>query len=382
MPRFSVIVPSFRRPDTLAVTLACLAECRHERLEVVVVDNAGDDQVADVLRRARTQLAFELARSDTPLPMMDSWELGLARATGDYVTVIGDDDALLPHAVPLAESCAAKAPFAILCWNPLEYYWPTAVGDGQDGRFRGWIGRGRTTLAASWFWSRWSADFSAFPLGPGIYQAWVARSLIDGVRTRFGRYFFDPIPDLCSAVANLFEAAQSGVGIDHLAMPLSLRGISHRSFGNAYLAGERGDTLRQSFEAVEAAPARPLVDPALAPATGLAAVVASAWLRILPRVARAYGMALTADLPTLAERVARQMAEAGAAEPARALLHRYGRPDVALPPAAPRGAPAAATGVVWDAAASRLDIDCRLGGLGVTDTFGALAYARTLLPAL
>src|SRR5690242_17860171 len=107
-PSYSVVVPTHRRPDTLAATLQCLASVAHPRLEVVVFNNAGGDETVDVVTRHQGQSQLKLVNSDRHLPMQDSWEQGIAAASGDYITVIGDDDSLLSRTITMSDEILSK----------------------------------------------------------------------------------------------------------------------------------------------------------------------------------------------------------------------------------------------------------------------------------
>ena len=99
-PRFSILIPTRDRPVTFRHTLATATSQPGDDYEVVVADNFGSPAtrmiVDEYMARGR-QIVY--LRSDQALPMGENWERGLRACSGDYVTVLGDDDGLMPTAL-------------------------------------------------------------------------------------------------------------------------------------------------------------------------------------------------------------------------------------------------------------------------------------------
>lgn len=388
-PLLSVIVPTHRRPETLAVTLRCLAAATDGSAELIVVDNGGGPETAAVIQAAAATTALRTIRSDQALPMSDSWELGLDHARGAYVTVIGDDDALTADAVGYATYVIGQLKPAILTWEPWLFYWPTCADTRMAGFFGGIVGPDVIRLNLGLALDRYVEDPWVYPAGPGIYQAFVSRAVIEGVRSRFGRYFIDSIPDVSSTVVNLLECQATDAGVFALRRPLSIRGVSHRSFGQSFRNRDGGATERQRFLASEASAPGPIIDPAFGPGQGISAVMASAWLRLSRTLAATYPMPARYDPAQFVELTAVRMLGDLADDPAARdrvvaevaeVATRHGLsldieacladPALWVPRMqfTPQMAHDAANNVV------RCCIDCRQNG--VVDSFGAMQLAQ------
>src|SRR5258707_13009480 len=101
MPRFSLVIPTLQRPDTLRHSLATLVNQVYDDFEIVVQNNGRDGATEAVIE------SFDNRRirhfwSDSVLPMPENWELALAITTGEFVTFVGDDDDLFPDPSKLA----------------------------------------------------------------------------------------------------------------------------------------------------------------------------------------------------------------------------------------------------------------------------------------
>jgi GT2 family glycosyltransferase len=89
----SVVVPTFRRPSILAVTLRALlaADYPHHLLEILVVDDGGDGSAADTVKGLQ-DMASELSySSQATLGAAAARNLGARKARGQVLLFIDDD---------------------------------------------------------------------------------------------------------------------------------------------------------------------------------------------------------------------------------------------------------------------------------------------------
>src|SRR5262245_1422721 len=109
-PRFSIVLPTRERADTLAVTLATVTSQAFPDFEVVVCDNHSSPPTAAVVEAARkSDPRVRYVRADRPLAMSDNWELALSHTRGEYICYLGDDDGLMPYALAEADRLLARA---------------------------------------------------------------------------------------------------------------------------------------------------------------------------------------------------------------------------------------------------------------------------------
>src|SRR5436190_1490694 len=117
MPRFSLVIPTLQRSDTLRHSLATLVNQVYDDFEIVVQNNGRDGATEAVIN------SFDNRRirhfwSDSVLPMAENWELALANTTGEFVTFVGDDDGLFPDACRLADAILRMTSVEIVNWRP------------------------------------------------------------------------------------------------------------------------------------------------------------------------------------------------------------------------------------------------------------------------
>lgn len=93
-PRYSFVVPTFRRPDMLEGCLESLVALDYpsDRIEVIVVDNGGaSEHSGDVGRRFRARLALRYFVNRVNQGYGYSVNRGLAEAQGDLLVILNDD---------------------------------------------------------------------------------------------------------------------------------------------------------------------------------------------------------------------------------------------------------------------------------------------------
>lgn len=129
-PKVSVLIPTRERPDTLAKCLKTVVNQSYGNLEIIVSDNASSPETEAVVA------SFECPRiayfnTGKRISMSHNFEFALSKATGDWITAIGDDDGLLPdgiaRAVAMLQASGAEAMGSLQSY----YVWPSK--DWVDG---------------------------------------------------------------------------------------------------------------------------------------------------------------------------------------------------------------------------------------------------------
>ena len=216
--------------------------------EVVVANNTGDPATTEVVEyfRAQSQKIREV-RSEKLLSMSDNWEFGLNACTGEYVTVLGDDDGLMPEALSYADLIIGLTGTRLLSWPCHEYFWPGAATYKSQNHLKIVLGEenmvgtnSREKLVSMY---AYTAPFHTYPM---IYNGFVHRDVMAAVQRRCGIYFASDNPDVFSAIASLYFTdvyVSSG-------RPLGVRGTSRHSNGNAMIgeSNRREEALKQFQE--------------------------------------------------------------------------------------------------------------------------------------
>jgi glycosyltransferase involved in cell wall biosynthesis len=244
-PRFSVVVPTRDRADTLRVALATCLDQDFDDYEVIVFDNASGPATRAVVDEAASpRIAYH--RSETPLAMSDSWERAVGHARGDYVTVVGDDDALMPFALRELSGLIDRygRPKAVH-WDRAVYGWPTIKPETEANFLMLPLTRtvrsvpSRDQLARA---ARYEVNAATLPM---IYTSVIRSDVIARHRQLVGRVFPTVYPDTYSGFAFAFLAdPYLSVGV-----PMGVAGLSANSNGVAtFFHGDQSPIAREFRE--------------------------------------------------------------------------------------------------------------------------------------
>ena len=241
-PRFSILIPTRNRRGTLMFALETALAQTHDAFEVVVMDNHCSDGTTEYLE-GLTHPRLRHVRSDGPLSMSSNWELGLSHCRGEYVTVIGDDDGLMPDAVAFGEAAVRQSGAEVVTWTPHTYWWPDTIVEAQRNMLYVQLAGGNdgsieSSGATLEHYYAFRVFFDALPM---IYNSWVSRRVIDRVIAQVGRYFCTEAPDLFSGIANCAVTPS----FLRIGRPLGIRGTSGKSNGTAYFVRSKGGALRE-----------------------------------------------------------------------------------------------------------------------------------------
>jgi glycosyltransferase involved in cell wall biosynthesis len=111
-PLFSIVVPTYGRPEYLGECLASILQQTVEDFEVIVVDDASPEPVELPVADAR----MRLLRRDTNGGPAAARNTGMSVAAGTYLAFCDDDDLFAPQRLQLAVEGLERAPVAC-CFN-------------------------------------------------------------------------------------------------------------------------------------------------------------------------------------------------------------------------------------------------------------------------
>jgi hypothetical protein len=248
VPRFSVIIPTRERADTLRFALRTCLDQDFDDYELIVSDNHSSPATRAVVDECASP-KVRYVRTDKPVAMSTNWEFAVGRARGEYVVLIGDDDGLLPHALRELDRLARDTGARAIRWTAAYYTWPTVAVEGQGNYLRVPLGREVCERDAAEV-IREVTEFRAFYTDlPMLYNAAVHRDLLDALRARAGRVFPHPVPDVYSG----FAVAHAAGRFLSVTAPMSVSGQSRASIGLATFFFRGRSATSDEFFALNAA---------------------------------------------------------------------------------------------------------------------------------
>lgn len=129
----TVALPTRDRPQTLKYAIQTIIAQDNPHIEILVSDNFSGPEVKAVVDEFDDP-RLRYIRTEGRMGMSEHWDFVLENVTGDWITIVGDDDGLLPGAVDKFFALAEKHPdvkaiTAANCW----FRWPTE-GTENDGK--------------------------------------------------------------------------------------------------------------------------------------------------------------------------------------------------------------------------------------------------------
>jgi len=229
-PRITVIIPTLNRAQTLHAALRTVVMQDYEPLTIIVSDNCSDDDTRDVIH-AFDDNRIVYVQPSQRLSMARHWEFALSHVSSGWVTILGDDDGLLPGAVATVAEIAAQEDASFIASSACKYLWP-GYKNNEFGRIVAEPPMpGMQRIPARWPCAALldKQDFASQL--PMLYTGkFVDVRLVEAMRSKHGRFFHSQIPDIFSGV--LFSAMLDEYV--RLNFPLGLGGRSRFSYGAAF----------------------------------------------------------------------------------------------------------------------------------------------------
>jgi glycosyltransferase involved in cell wall biosynthesis len=232
-PKITVIVPTRARPDVLASSLKTVTAQDYDNLDIVVSDNLSGDTTEDVVQ-ATGDKRVKYFNTGKRLSMAHNYEFALSQVSDGWVTIVGDDDGLMPGAaVRLAELIRETGSQAIRSAT-CKYRWP---GVGKPyGRLRVPLKSGYEVRDSKAWLAKALAGYASFPDLPMFYTGgFVDMRIVESVRKHSGAFFRSCIPDVYSSVA-FASVTESYVYCEE---PLAVNGISKHSTGTSQFSNSK-----------------------------------------------------------------------------------------------------------------------------------------------
>jgi glycosyltransferase involved in cell wall biosynthesis len=227
--RFTIIVPTRERANTLEYCLmTCIAQ-DYDNLEIIVCDNASQDNTHEVVNSIKDP-RVRYINPGRRLSMMENFEYAFSHANNGYVFSMGDDDGLPRDAISRVNQIIDETKTKALISDFAHYFWPNVNADAAGqfifSRKKGYEIRSSKSDLNQVLYSR-----RAFNHLPCIYYGFIEVSVLQQLRQMHGRLFASNIVDLFSSVA-------ISLLIDEYVFshePLAINGTSNRSNGAAFM---------------------------------------------------------------------------------------------------------------------------------------------------
>ena len=206
--KFSLVIPTKNRQLTAIKAIESGTLSNHLDIEIIVTDVSDNDNLRAKIKKLK-DTRIKYFHHDKNLSMRDNWEFGVSKATGDYISVIGDDDALTPDGYLLAaELIKLSGTSVIYCRSP-NYKWPDYPLISRRNLIELKLPTTIQKVTNLKKQLRRAYEFKEkFGTGPGIYHGIVSKKFLNGLKSKRGSYFVDEVPDFDSGFCTLLYAEE------------------------------------------------------------------------------------------------------------------------------------------------------------------------------
>lgn len=244
-PRLSICVPSRNRQYYFQKTIEGMIRNPRMDVQFIFADNSDDPSIMNDYMAAAKQdpRVIYLPSGDRTFSMMENWERTVAASTGDWVTVIGDDDHCEPDVIDAINRCTEQLPdLEALSWGCVAYRWPTP----DEPQSNVGVPLHATTIEVTQDHAvdrmfRW-VDARAVPTsGFSIYHSAISRELLERIKRRYcGTYFEYPNVDYEMAM----KVIHTGRRFVYCQRPFSVMGSCPQS--NSFAVARPKDSVKKN----------------------------------------------------------------------------------------------------------------------------------------
>jgi len=246
-PLLSIVVPSKDRYETLLVLIDAVMSWPEEEFELIIQDNStNNDPISTALAEHADDPRFLYNHVDQPLSAPENGDVGMSLATGRYVTLLGDDDGLLPQTVDICRWLLREKVDVLACQRAA-YVWPDVTVKYRHNetlkgslRFQAYSGKLRSLSATAERDKVSLLGASSMENLPRLYHGLVRRDCLESLKADAGTYFPGPVMDMSSSVG-LVPFVQRYVSVD---IPLIISGNSAKSMAGKNLMKQHQGNLR------------------------------------------------------------------------------------------------------------------------------------------
>lgn len=237
-PKITVIIPTRERCDVLEKSLQTVTSQDYENLDVIVSDNLSNDGTEELVRSIDDKRVRYL-NTGQRISMSQNWEFALSHVREGWVTVIGDDDGLLPNSLhrvaQIVQATDIKAIRSSVCY----YAWPALAGV-EPGLLKVPLLSGYEMRDARAWLSKVLSGRAPYTELPMLYNGgYVDVGVLNEIRRKTGVFYRSCNPDIYSAIS-IASVLDRYVFSNE---PLAINGISKHSTGTSLFARERATEM-------------------------------------------------------------------------------------------------------------------------------------------
>lgn len=231
---FTIVIPTRERSDTLVHTIACALAQEYKNFEVLVSDNDSKDLTGEKVRAINDE-RLRYINTERRVSMSENWEFAIDHVSDGWVTVLGDDDGILPGALDYVNRIIKSTGTKAIRSNVVQYKWPSLTGL-PFGELDVSLKRGFESRQSDRLLQQVIDGVTPYTELPVLYNGgFISTELIKEAKKITGTFFNSMTPDVYSAI--VFSLLTKEYIYCH--EPLAINGASIHSGGTAAFEGAK-----------------------------------------------------------------------------------------------------------------------------------------------
>lgn len=248
--KYSILIPTFNKCEYLTFTLQSILQNNYNNFEVIISDDHSTDGT-DALLSKISDPRVKIIKPPIKLTQTKNYEYLIDFANGEWVTILGDDDGIMPNFFETLNNLTSKfQDIEVLKFKRAIYYWDN-VSDLYGDRvifFENLKRSAKIKNSKLHLFLSLCLLHSAQDL-PMIYTSGVIKnSLIKRIKKKSNNFFFHSVvPDYYSMVALSFECKKYVFS----ETPIFWVGVSKKSTGrkrNIYFDKNKNDQSNEKIK--------------------------------------------------------------------------------------------------------------------------------------
>lgn len=229
--KYSVVIPTRNRAEYLPYAIKSVLNSKRRDIELIISNNFSTDETEEILSKISDSRIKIISPNET-LPMAGHYEFAISHAKGEWITILGDDDAVMPYIFDSIDNYISQYPGIDIISSVRAYYFWKGCEDVNGNAVVRYQSNFKSQLRST------KKDLMSVLKGlricfnmPQIYTTCVVkRSLYEEIKINSGGCFYHSIiPDMYSVVA-LCLKRKKYLRVEE---PLFWVGTSNKSLGRS-----------------------------------------------------------------------------------------------------------------------------------------------------
>ena len=242
MNKFTIILPTRERADTLYFALKTCVSQNYPELQILVSDNCSQDNTYDIVHSFNDP-RIKYIRPLERLSMSHHWEFALGHVTEGFITFLGDDDGFLPNCLSEIDSLINQHRVSAVNWRSDQYLWPSFNFNQRANLLKVSLEDSHAILDGATELTALISCRKGYEIVPWLYKGFVDVAVVRQVKQTSKFFFCSRIPDVYSGIA-LATVIDKYI---YSYTPYTLDGISGNSNGASFGMGTKEKAAANLF---------------------------------------------------------------------------------------------------------------------------------------